>query len=50
MTWQFPMVGVITVALMVTLARYQVKAKSDAEALRMAAQREQAHVVRLISQ
>lgn len=49
MTWQFPMVGVITLALMITLARYQLQSKAEVEERQEAKKREEAHVVGLIS-
>ena len=48
--WQFPMVPVITLALLYTLASYQLAEKREVQARQMAVERERAHVVRLISE
>ena len=49
MTWEFPMVPLVTLALMYTLVTYQLAGKREAELKRVAVERERQHVVNLIS-
>ena len=50
MTWEFPMVPLVTLALMYTLVTYQLAGKRETELKRVAVERERQHVVRLISE